>query len=109
MPIYTLFVSSFTTFVHAVAFGLGILGFSLLAVFLWPPRTPAWRTLFWAFTLSAFTGYFLQSVNLPGWALAGSSFVGFATVLLRVNGNGRRVWRRWQDWRDPLAGIGGKA
>lgn len=102
LPISALIVAPFHLFSASLVYSFSLLSFTLLAIHLWPPKTPKWRTMFWAFVASTLVGLLLQNLMLPQWTLFCASLTGYAVVILRVNQNGRKLWKRWLIWRDPI-------
>lgn len=66
-----------------------------LSVMLWPPYTPAWRTLVWSWLLSMGTTWLVGriEVDIPT-ALLLSVLPVVIFVFLRCNGNARRIFKR---------------
>ena len=79
--------------------GVGLAIFSMLAPHLWPTRTPPWRTVAWAFLLSLTVGANLLLLNAGRYALMAATLVGFGVVILRINQNGRELWKMFKTWR----------
>ena len=91
MLTYIGLVAPFAAYDSALLMGVGLALFSGIAVHLWPTRTAPWRTVMWAALVSAYTGAQLLLMDAGRFALTGAMLAGFAVVLLRIGGNGRRL------------------
>lgn len=98
-PLYVGAIATYSEYGTAEMMTMGLAVFSGLAVHLWPTRTSPWRTIAWALVLSMFTGASGLASGIGEYAVVVASLVGFTVVLLRVNSNGRKLWRLFQSWR----------
>lgn len=63
---------------------------SVIAPYLWPGARAPWRTVLIAYVVSLWTGAMLLGLGAGAASLSGAVVVGYVTIGLRANRNGRR-------------------
>lgn len=92
-------VAPYVSYPYAQGALFGMAVSSAVLLHLWPPRTPQWRTLFWAFWITGLVGSTLLLMGAGRMALTGATVAGYGVVLLRMNENGRKLVSLFKDWR----------
>lgn len=98
-PAYVALVAPYVAYNSAATMYVGLVIAGAVAAHLWPTKTSPWRTLMWAVMVSSFVGATLLPFGWGRAALVSATIVGFGIVALRVNQNGRKLWRLVKTWR----------
>ena len=98
-PFYVALIAPYVAYLSATVMTVGLAIFSGLAPHLWPSRTPPWRTVFWAWFLSATMGMTVLTMEWGRYALTVATLVGFTVVVARSNQNARRLIELFKTWR----------
>lgn len=99
MPLYVGIISPYVSYNYAFGATTFLVIPAAMLLHLWPPRTPPWRTLFWAFLIMAMTGALLLTLGLGTMALTVTTIVGYGFVALRINQFGRKLVGLWKAGR----------
>jgi hypothetical protein len=91
----------YAQFGSGVMAGVGMALFAGIAGHVWPTRTPPWRTVAIVALFTAWLGSTLLLAGLGAYALTITGLAGSLLILMRINENGRKVYRALL--RRPLA------
>ncbi len=84
---------------QALVASAGLLVCTLVAVYLYRPRTARWRTITWTFLVSSAGGLLVYTVFGGRAGLLGSLITGGLVIWARGAERGRRTIRRFRAWR----------